>query len=62
MRASLEVLFGWIGNDRSRIRAQKKGEALWPPIDVDPSNPTGVEKDIPVIPKGKENLHFIASE
>jgi hypothetical protein len=38
---------GWIGNDRSRIAAQKKGEALWPPIDVDPANPTGVEKDIP---------------
>jgi hypothetical protein len=38
---------GWIGNDRSRIAAQKKGEALWPPIDVDPANPTGVEKHLP---------------
>ena len=38
---------GWIGNDRARIAAQKQGEALWPPIDVDPANPTGVEKDIP---------------
>jgi len=39
---------GWIGNDRSQIKAQKEGEALWPPIDVDQSNPTGVEKDIPL--------------
>ena len=23
------------------------GEALWPPIGVDPATPTGVEKDIP---------------
>jgi hypothetical protein len=38
---------GWIGNDRSQIEAQKRGEALWPPIDVDPSNPTGVEKEVP---------------
>jgi len=38
----------WIGNDRSRIKAQKQGRALWPPIDIDPSNPTGVEKDIPL--------------
>ncbi len=41
---------GWIGNDRSQIEAQKKGEALWPPIDVDPSNPTGVEWDVPLNP------------
>jgi hypothetical protein len=41
---------GWIGNDRSQIAAQKRGEALWPPIDVDPSHPTGVEKDFPVSP------------
>ena len=39
---------GWIGNDRSVIQAQKEGKAIWPPIDVDPSNPTGVEKDIPL--------------
>jgi hypothetical protein len=38
---------GWIGDDRSQIEAQKRGEALWPPIDVDPSNPTGVEKEVP---------------
>ena len=38
---------GWIGDDRSEIEAQKRGEALWPPIDVDPSNPTGVEKEVP---------------
>jgi len=39
---------GWIGNDRSRIAAQKAGEALWPPIDIDRSNPTGVENAYPV--------------
>jgi hypothetical protein len=37
---------GWIGNDRGLIEAQKRGEELWPPIDVDPSNPTGVEAGI----------------
>ena len=35
---------GWIGNDRAEIKAQKEGAALWPPVDIDPSNPTGVEK------------------
>jgi hypothetical protein len=39
---------GWIGNDRRQITAQKKGEAIWPPIDVDPANPTGVERAIPL--------------
>ena len=39
---------GWIGNDRRQISAQKKGAALWPPVDVDPTNVTGVEKDFPV--------------
>ena len=39
---------GWIGNDRAQIKAQKQGKALWPPVDVDPSNPTGVEKDLPL--------------
>jgi hypothetical protein len=34
---------GWIGNDRSKIAAQKAGTALWPPVDVDPAAPTGVE-------------------
>jgi hypothetical protein len=34
---------GWIGNDRSQIAAQKAGTALWPPVDVDPAAPTGVE-------------------
>jgi len=43
---------GWIGDDRSQIAAQKRGEASWPPVDVDPSHPTGVEKDFPVyVPK-----------
>ena len=27
------------GNDPSQIVAQKQGLALWPPVDVDPSNP-----------------------
>ena len=39
---------GWIGNDRSQIAAQKSGIALWPPVDVDPSNPTGVEIGYPL--------------
>jgi hypothetical protein len=39
---------GWIGNDRSQIAAQKRGAALWPPVDVDPSHPTGVETSFPV--------------
>ena len=34
---------GWIGNDRSQIAIQKQGVAIWPPIDMDPRNPTGVE-------------------
>jgi hypothetical protein len=39
---------GWVGNDRSLIAAQKRGEALWPPVDVDPSHPTGVEEGFPL--------------
>ena len=39
---------GWIGNDRSQIAAQKAGQALWPPVDMDRSNPTGVENNFPV--------------
>ncbi len=39
---------GWIGNDPSQIAAQKQGQALWPPVDVDPLNPTGVEQDLPL--------------
>ena len=39
---------GWIGNDRNQIAAQKAGEALWPPVDVDPACPTGVESAFPV--------------
>ena len=34
---------GWIGNDRSQIAQQKQGVAIWPPIDMDPRNPLGVE-------------------
>ena len=39
---------GWIGNDRNQIAAQKAGEALWPPVDVDPADPTGVETTFPL--------------
>jgi len=35
---------GWIGNDPAGIEAQRRGEPLWPPIDVDPRNPLGVEE------------------
>jgi hypothetical protein len=41
---------GWIGNDRGQIAAQKRGEAIWPPIDVDQANPTGVESGFPLRP------------
>ncbi len=34
---------GWIGNDPAELQAQREGIALWPPIDVDQSNPLGVE-------------------
>ena len=39
---------GWIGDDMELIEAQRRGEDVWPPIDVDRSNPTGVEKDHPL--------------
>ena len=39
---------GWIGNDRNQIAAQKAGEALWPPVDVDPACPIGEESAFPV--------------
>lgn len=41
---------GWIGNDRTQIAAQKRGQAIWPPVDVDQSNPTGVESAYPLRP------------
>lgn len=44
---------GWIDRNRGNIKAQKEGMALWPPIDVDPENPTGVEKDVPVAAVGR---------
>ena len=31
------------GNDPAELQAQREGIALWPPIDVDQSNPLGVE-------------------
>jgi len=43
---------GWIGNDCGQIAAQKAGQALWPPIDMDRSNPTGVENAYPVATAG----------
>jgi hypothetical protein len=39
---------GWIGNDRNQIAQQKLGAAIWPPIDMDPGNPTGVETTVPL--------------
>jgi len=39
---------GWIGDEMDLIHAQKQGENIWPPIDIDQSNPTGVEKDYPL--------------
>lgn len=39
---------GWIGQDMKQIEAQRRGEDVWPPIDVDQSNPTGVEHDRPL--------------
>jgi len=39
---------GWVGNDPSQIAAQKQGQAIWPPVDIDPSNPTGVENHVPL--------------
>ncbi len=39
---------GWIGDDLDQIEAQKRGDDVWPPIDIDPSNPTGVEEGVPL--------------
>ena len=39
---------GWIGDEMDPINAQRRGDDVWPPIDVDRLNPTGVEKDYPV--------------
>ena len=39
---------GWAGNEPEPIAAQKRGSAIWPPVDVDPANPTGVEHDFPI--------------
>ena len=39
---------GWVGDEMDPINAQRRGDDVWPPIDVDRSNPTGVEKDYPV--------------
>ncbi|MCD6392723.1 MAG: hypothetical protein J7M40_04365, partial [Planctomycetes bacterium] len=48
---------GWIGNDRAEIKAQKEGAALWPPVDIDPSNPIGVENDINAPGQALKQLH-----
>ncbi len=39
---------GWMGNEMDLIDAQRRGDDVWPPIDIDRSNPIGVEKDYPV--------------
>jgi len=39
---------GWIGEDMAPIEAQKRGEDVWPPIDIDRENPLGVENDYPL--------------
>ena len=33
----------WEGDDKTLLDAQRNGEVVWPPIDVVPYNPTGVE-------------------
>ena len=38
---------GWIGNDPAELQAQREGIALWPPIDMDPANPLGIERNRP---------------
>jgi len=43
---------GWIGDDMATIEAQRRGEDVWPPIDVDPSNPIGIENDYPTASMG----------
>ena len=39
---------GWIGDDMQLIEAQRRGEDVWPPIDIDRDNPTGVENQFKV--------------
>ena len=36
---------GWIGENMGPIEAQRQGEDVWPPVDIDRSNPIGVETD-----------------
>ncbi len=38
----------WISDDKGPIAAQKRGEDVWPPVDMDRRNPTGVEHDYPL--------------
>ena len=38
----------WISDDKEVIAAQKRGEDVWPPIDIDRRNPTGVENGYPL--------------
>ncbi len=33
----------WEDDDKEHLDAQRRGDVLWPPIDVSPYNPTGVE-------------------
>jgi Hydrazine synthase alpha subunit middle domain len=39
---------GWQSDNTGDMNAQRRGEPGWPPIEVDPENPTGVEKDFPL--------------
>jgi len=43
----------WISDDKEIIAAQKRGEDVMPPIDVDPKNLTGVEHHRPVKSTGR---------
>lgn len=39
----------------NRAADQKAGKTVWPDLDVDPSNPTGVEPGLPPVPVVKDN-------
>jgi len=39
---------GWIGDDMAEIEAQRRGVDIWPPLDIDPNDPIGIEKNYPV--------------
>jgi hypothetical protein len=39
---------GWQNDEMADMDAQRRGEMVWPPIDVDLDNPMGTEKDLPL--------------